>query len=69
MPVKTGQITEQRSECPKYGCVYAGPVYATRLEIVGVCSNPRVNAGNSDASCFKMSAKDIMHMISIGVNR
>lgn len=41
-------------ECPKERCVY---------NTDGVCDEPRINKGNSDSLCFRMSNKYVIEML------
>lgn len=44
--------------CPVRACVYNGE------KRLGYCENPRINSGNGDAACHKMTAEQVTSMLS-----
>ena len=42
--------------CPRHDCVY---------NKAGFCDEPRINRGNGDAECHKMSVKDVLAMLGV----
>ena len=49
-------IPEHEMWCPRHDCVYNS---------AGLCDEPRINRGNGDAECHRMSVKDVLQMLEV----
>ena len=54
MRVQKAELPLDQRECPYNKCVYNAD---------GICPEPRINKGNSDAACHKLSNKKLLKIL------
>jgi hypothetical protein len=57
MRIQIDQIPRTPTPCPVENCVYR--------DDNGICDEPRINKGNSDAKCFRMSNKALLVILGL----
>lgn len=52
-------LPHRPTPCPRTGCVY---------NQAGICDEPRINKGNSDAECHRFLNKAVLAMLGVDEN-